>query len=306
MSKRIDLTGRIFGRITVLRFSHIDEKGKLKWIGFCSCSPEREIIAGHHTLLYGGTKSCGCLKNETTRNQFFDLTGKKIGKLTILELIHRNLEDKTKSIWKCRCECGNEVTRKHKGLLINKGKASCGKGKCNKIFEDLTGKFFGELEVISYEGNGSNNKALYKCKCLCGNLRIARGNNLLSGLAHYCFECAEKNRPRKERHWHWNSEITQDERDLGQNRELMPENTAWRTAVYQRDNYTCQITGVKGAKLCAHHIYNWADNPDKRFDLNNGITILESLHILYHKKYGNRHTTLEQFEEFKREQLILC
>lgn len=307
MSKRIDLTGRIFERITILRFSHVDEKGKLKWIGVCNCNPEKEIIIGHH-ILYGNTRSCGCLKNETIRNKFFDLVGQKIGKLTILELISRNLKDKTKSRWLCRCECGNEIVRKHKSLLNNlKDKnSSCGKGKCSKNFEDLTGRIFGELEVLSYEGFGTSDKHLYKCKCSCGNIRIARGNNLLSGLTHHCFDCTKKNRPRGENHGCWNSNLSQEERELGKKREFMPENRIWRQSVYKRDNWTCQITGERGGNICAHHIKNWADNKELRFDPNNGITILVSLHILYHQKYGNRNTTLEQFEEFKREVLASC
>ena len=57
----------------------------------------------------------------------------------------------------------------------------------------------------------------------------------------------------------------------------------WRTKVFERDNYTCQLTGKKGT-LIVHHLNNFANNEKLRFELDNGITLLRTVHYDFHKK----------------------
>lgn len=61
--KTIDLTGRVVGQLTVLRFveSRKDAGGhaRRRWLVRCSCGTEKTVQAGH--LLSGATLSCGCL-----------------------------------------------------------------------------------------------------------------------------------------------------------------------------------------------------------------------------------------------------
>lgn len=45
---------------------------------------------------------------------------------------------------------------------------------------DLTGKKFGKLTIIKYYGSNKNGRALWLCKCECGNYKIILGNSLLS------------------------------------------------------------------------------------------------------------------------------
>ena len=60
----------------------------------------------------------------------------------------------------------------------------------------------------------------------------------------------------------------------------------WREAVFARDNWTCQKTKKHSNKLVAHHIRNFSSNPELRFAIDNGITLLDSVHREFHKKYG--------------------
>lgn len=61
--KRLDLTGRQFGRLTCLYpTSRRDSKGSLYWRCRCACGKEKEITADR--LLHGNINSCGCLKKE--------------------------------------------------------------------------------------------------------------------------------------------------------------------------------------------------------------------------------------------------
>lgn len=59
---------------------------------------------------------------------------------------------------------------------------------------------------------------------------------------------------------------------------------AWRKAVYERDDYTCQICRGRGIELNAHHIIHWADSIEERFNVNNGITLCKPCHLKVHKR----------------------
>lgn len=79
----------------------------------------------------------------------------------------------------------------------------------------------------------------------------------------------------------------------------------WRRNVFARDNYTCQKCGAHNhrgngvaVQLEAHHIKNWKDNPDCRYDENNGITLCINCHNRFHSLYGNRNNTNEQLQDF--------
>ena len=72
----------------------------------------------------------------------------------------------------------------------------------------------------------------------------------------------------------------------------------WREATFARDNFTCQKYGIRGGKLVAHHINNFAEKIELRFAIDNGITLSEKAHIEFHKAYGFRDNTREQLEEY--------
>lgn len=57
----------------------------------------------------------------------------------------------------------------------------------------------------------------------------------------------------------------------------------WRKAVFERDNYTCQVCGSKVSNtLNAHHIKPYKDYPKLRLDVNNGITVCKKCHRKIH------------------------
>jgi hypothetical protein len=57
-----DITGLVFGRLTVLRQVNLGEKEKPKWLCRCTCGKEK-ILSGV-SLRIGETRSCGCLQRE--------------------------------------------------------------------------------------------------------------------------------------------------------------------------------------------------------------------------------------------------
>ncbi len=64
-----------------------------------------------------------------------------------------------------------------------------------------------------------------------------------------------------------------------------PEYKRWRFDVFARDKFTCQECGDnRGGNLVAHHIKPFAEYPDLRFDVTNGLTLCVVCHDKHH--YG--------------------
>ena len=79
----------------------------------------------------------------------------------------------------------------------------------------------------------------------------------------------------------------------------------WRQDVWKRDNFTCQCCGktINDIVLNAHHIRNFSDCEELRYDVDNGITLCEECHSMFspngfHHIYGVKNNTREQLEEY--------
>lgn len=57
-----------------------------------------------------------------------------------------------------------------------------------------------------------------------------------------------------------------------------PEAQTWRSSVFKRDNWTCQLCQKRGERLEADHIKPWAYFPNLRFELANGRTLCRKCH----------------------------
>jgi hypothetical protein len=60
--RREDISGKRYGRLTVLSFSGKDKKGQVLWICRCDCGEEIKVKSGN--LKNGHTQSCGCYMRE--------------------------------------------------------------------------------------------------------------------------------------------------------------------------------------------------------------------------------------------------
>lgn len=131
MSKLIDLTGQIFGRLTVL------EKDKNKktnsgsyWICQCECGTIKSIKSS--SLRRGEITSCGCYRKERLaqvkqKQSENYMVGKRFGKLVV-----QKRSDKKGSggelYWICACDCGNVIEVRGQSLKRKDGNqtVSCG------------------------------------------------------------------------------------------------------------------------------------------------------------------------------------
>lgn len=68
MGVAIDLTGMKYGRLTVLRLDEGHTGAKRHWICECGCGALSSVTTSH--LRSGNSKSCGCLRVETTGANF--------------------------------------------------------------------------------------------------------------------------------------------------------------------------------------------------------------------------------------------
>lgn len=73
----------------------------------------------------------------------------------------------------------------------------------------------------------------------------------------------------------------------------------WSKAVRTRDKWECVICG-HNSKCVAHHLDSYMAHPDKRYDVDNGVTLCRPHHIEFHQEYGIKLNTKEQFNEYKK------
>lgn len=77
-----------------------------------------------------------------------------------------------------------------------------------------------------------------------------------------------------------------------------------REQCFLNADYTCDITKEKGVELNAHHLESWHSNEELRYDINNLVCISKEMHDEFHKIYGRKNNTKEQYEEFKSSKLF--
>lgn len=62
MSRKSDLTGKRFGRLTAISDSGKRKNGRVVWKCCCDCGNTIDVVSSY--LTGGETRSCGCLKKE--------------------------------------------------------------------------------------------------------------------------------------------------------------------------------------------------------------------------------------------------
>ena len=109
-----DLTGKKYGKLTVLCKSEEKIGNRISWKCLCDCGNEK-IVPGY-CLKCGSVKSCGCL-----RTDYNDLSGKKFGHITIIKRVQdRYKSNGRKSIrYECECECGKRIIKDYSYLWEN-------------------------------------------------------------------------------------------------------------------------------------------------------------------------------------------
>lgn len=194
-----DLTGMIFGKLTVLERDLSKPKGGATyWI--CQCSCENHTIKTFRRDALTKTKNpvrdCGCgnLERRRANIDITSLVGKTFGRLTVLERdLSKPIGHGEGSYWICQCSCDNKtiVSISHAQLTTKKTQ-SCGCLRkellTQRNIKDITGQRFGMIvarEQLNQKNN--HNCYLWRCECDCGNKNyVVSTEDLLSGKIHSC------------------------------------------------------------------------------------------------------------------------
>lgn len=127
--KAIDLTGKKFGKLTVLKRSEKNNKDRhVFWDCQCECGNLRTVDG---TALRNGsiTKCYDCTKKGqvyigNTPGPIKNHIGERFGSLVVLELMEQR-SNAGRAIWKCQCDCGN-ICYVESNRLITNNTTSCG------------------------------------------------------------------------------------------------------------------------------------------------------------------------------------
>jgi hypothetical protein len=187
--------------------------------------------------------------------------------------------------------CSNEC--RNKGMSLHPAKPIKGKYKICPICKKEFYVCLGSIKLRKYCSRECHNKSqenhpILKCKVCGKDYRTYyshikwRGSNYCSKKCHNegssLFQTGENSA-------YWKGGISFEN---GRIRKAIEWKT-WRKIVFERDNYTCQICGIRSSKkewaeIHPHHIKSFSEYPDSRFDINNGLTLCKSCH---HKLHGN-------------------
>lgn len=149
-----DLSGTKIDYLEFIKKMKCDKDGHAKYLCRCDCG--KEFVKRKDVIMKMRVKSCGCKtirkvpsfssnKSSLKRNNF-DLTGKRFGRLLVLECVG---SDKFhKRLYRCKCDCGNEKITTQ--ALLKRGEVvSCG---CK------------HKEIITSR-DGISNKRIYNVYC---------------------------------------------------------------------------------------------------------------------------------------------
>lgn len=165
--------------------------------------------------------------------------------------------------------------------------------KSNEQFlQELKEKNIDVFPLEEYKGD--NTLILFRCSC--GENWKTTPRRVLIG--NHCKKCGYSNFVGEKNHF-YNPNITDSDRKDSQYRYRNPEYGSFVEKCFERDNYTCRITGKKSTgNILVHHLngFNWDKN--NRTNVDNGITLNINIHKEFHCLYGKGNNTKEQFMEF--------
>lgn len=281
MGALLDLTGKRFGKLTVLkeveRTKSASGRSVRNWL--CQCECGNAVVKSTDVLRNGNTKSCGCYRRNFKTK---DLSGVKFGRLMPISMKKNN----GMAIWSCKCDCGNTIDVRASSLL-NGHTTSCGCYGRNRL---------GESKRI----HSDTGKRLYKIylgmKQRCYNPKQPSYKNYGGRGITICEEWLNDYSSFKK--WSlkngYSEQMTIDRID--NNKGYSPDNCRWTTRKEQNNNTRrCVLITYNGE---THNITQWSEKTGiprgiiaKRYNLGwspKRIFETKPIEKYRHFKKGNR------------------
>jgi hypothetical protein len=234
-----------------------------------------------------------------TRNQYPVVTSEKAGHVfsqhghTLLSDVYTNCY--TKMPFQCKCgnisEMSYSVARR--GATCKKCASTKG-GSVRRLSENDIKTACSDNGYLYISSRRDGFKLYVSYVCRCGKSAEKLFNNFKKEKS--CASC-KPNKYKGSNNHNWNPNLTDDDRqeigryDEGYNK--------WRRAVYLKDGFKCVCCkSDKRGTFVAHHLDGYANFPEKRTDVDNGVTLCVSCHKDFHRQFGYGLNTSEQFNTF--------
>lgn len=186
---KVDITNNRFGKLKVLEMKYgvlCGSRKRTKCLCVCDCG--NEYLVDAEKLKSGRTISCGCdSKQRVIEKNRKDLTGKRFGRLVVMEMLWEYKPTKVR----CVCDCGNIITVINTGLTTGKT-SSCGCLQKERASNHNTKNWSGYIskygiELIKQSHKNKNNQWIWECRCgLCDEIFFALPAKIASGHITSC------------------------------------------------------------------------------------------------------------------------
>lgn len=275
----------------------------------CSCG---ELFQRKHNKFKRDGYLCNQCKKRLRVEKELSILIDKFKDLECDYISHEEYKNQ-KTIFKFKCSCGVIASKKIVYIIKNPYCEDCIRERINKN-KNLTNDEVKEIietnsncKLISTDYINRDSEMVLLCSC---------GNEFITYLPRFQYEnkrqcntCGIEKRS-GENSYRWKGGTTSEYDKIRKSKKYI----TWRNLTFKRDDFTCQCCNdSKGGNLHAHHILNFSEFEDLRFEVSNAITICNSCHNpsivgSFHHKYGTRNNTLEQLQEYfnmKRTELNL-
>lgn len=119
--------------------------------------------------------------------KMIDLTRQVINGIVVNGLVEESGGAGKHKRWYCTCPICGEIFIVSSHHLRDKNKPISMCSNCSKKqFNDLSGKQFGRLTVLSRDWNSQTKRIRYLCKCECGSIISVQENHLSEGKIQSC------------------------------------------------------------------------------------------------------------------------
>lgn len=188
-SKRKDLTGHRFGKLTVTKmlYSVKDKNGRIRTRCECKCDCGNIVIRNADKFKPDTLSSCGCARKEIGMRLRKNIIGQKFGRLTVVEDIPGTVPLKVR----CKCDCGNEVILR-KNDVMSSHTSSCGCLHSDRTRDTSTKDWQGYIsdygvKAICRHTQNTKQQWLWEFECpLCHNHFIALPAKIANGHTTSC------------------------------------------------------------------------------------------------------------------------
>lgn len=310
-----DISGFRSGRLVAIEYIGAKNNGVQMWKCVCDCGNECNVASSE--VLREGVKSCGCLHDDYINNfpkgkdnKLWDRVELACPVCAKKFFVKKSHQLKYKTHY-CSVDCKAKWQREN---LVGENSYSWSRVK---IVCDNCGNDFYRVRYWA-----ESDSARRFCSSVCFSEYATK---YIKGVNHHqwtskeveCDYCRKKFFKKKysitdrnfcskehfslynsgENHHNYNSNLSDEDRQRGR---AYLEYKNWVDLVYKRFSYKCVIC-ESSENIVAHHLFSYAEYPEKRLELENGVVLCSNHHAQFHYAFmggtGNP-CTKDDFDEW--------